>query len=78
MIPERIGTIGSTQGVKASSTPKPRKLASTSSGPPDSNRRATSKSLTCTVKPGAGAVGTPAGVAENPASWIVALLSIGT
>ena len=30
MMPERIGTIGSTQGVKASSRPKPRKLASTS------------------------------------------------
>ena len=31
MIPERIGTIGNTQGVKPRSSPKPKKVPSTSS-----------------------------------------------
>ena len=44
MIPDRIGIIGSTHGVKASSSPNPRKLAITSAKLP-SNSRATSTSL---------------------------------
>src|SRR5258707_1270957 len=52
MIPERIGIIGSMQGVNASSTPKTRKLASTSAALP-SKRCATSMSLANSEKRGA-------------------------
>src|SRR3970282_1963876 len=45
MMPERIGIIGSMQGVKASRSPKPKKLASTSQVLPDSNMAAMSVSL---------------------------------
>ena len=45
MMPDRMGIIGSMQGVNASSKPKPKKLASTSKGLSDWNRAAISKSL---------------------------------
>ncbi len=34
MMPERMGTIGKTQGVRQSSSPKPKKLAMTTQKPP--------------------------------------------
>src|SRR3989304_5296400 len=54
MMPERIGIIGSTHGVKASSRPKPKKLASTSQVLPDSNMAAMSGSLAEVEKRGEG------------------------
>jgi hypothetical protein len=38
MTPERIGTIGNTQGVNESSSPNPKKLAITSQNPPSNTR----------------------------------------
>src|SRR3989304_469077 len=55
MIPERIGIIGSMQGVNASSSPKPKKLTSTSQALPDSNMAAMSVSLAEVDKRGEGA-----------------------
>src|SRR3990170_4413448 len=55
MMPERIGIIGSMQGVKASRRPKPKKLASTSQVLPDSNMAAISVSLAEVEKRGEGA-----------------------
>ena len=45
MMPDRMGIIGSIQGVNASSTPKPKKLAITHQKLPDSNSVAMSMSL---------------------------------
>src|ERR1700693_4687618 len=55
IMPERIGIIGSTHGVKASRRPKPKKLASTSQELPDSNMAAMSVSLAEVEKRGEGA-----------------------
>ena len=60
MIPERIGTIGSTQGVKASSRPRPKNVASTSGSRP-SRISAASRSCSETKPPVAPAAVAPGG-----------------
>ncbi len=63
--PERIGTIGSTQGVKASNSPKPKNTASTvGSAPPLMSAASRSDSDTGAASPpaGRGAVAERAGV----------------
>jgi len=52
MMPERIGTIGSTQGVNASSRPAPKNVASTASRLP---LRILSASRSCSERIGAAA-----------------------
>ena len=66
MIPDRIGIIGSTQGVNASSRPKPRKLASTTQKLPDWNSAATSRSVAQSEKRGCGSTENGAGVRPGP------------
>jgi hypothetical protein len=51
MMPERIGIIGKTQGVSDSSSPKPKKLPTSSQKPAFLNN--------CAMRPGLVAVATP-------------------
>jgi len=82
MMLERIGTIGSTHGVNDSSSPKPRKLASTTQKPPDWNIAATSVSLDGRENPPVRSGVTPSPPASGAllyaANCTVAFVSIGT
>jgi len=78
MTPERIGTIGSTHGVKDSSKPKPKKLAITSQKPL-AKSVATFLSLTGVCVPNnCSAAFTCGGAAASDASMSFTLCSCGT
>jgi hypothetical protein len=67
MIPDRIGIIGSMQGVKASSTPNPKKAATSAHGPPLENMRRMrpdSEASSCALVRG------PAAMAALPSSLL--------
>ena len=68
MMPDRIGIIGNTQGVKASSSPKPKKDAITTRMFPRDMRsasRSCSATLGSTEVPAGASAGVPAGGKET-------------
>ena len=69
MIPDRIGTIGSTQGVNASSRPAPKNVASTASRLP---LRILSASASCSERMRPGAAAAPPLLATNASPLVVA------
>src|SRR5690349_862116 len=79
MIPDRIGIIGSTQGVKESSTPMPKNVASSTARFPSRMSpasRSCSDTYPAALLPGE-AVAPPAAAGEMGDAWAAAAPSLG-